>query len=70
MIPVILLGLYIYSKDSVKEPKSLLLILFSSGLLSSVLVIIMNIITALLLPDLYLSDNYSKFGFFKLFAML
>lgn len=70
MIPVILLGFYIYSKDSVKEPKSLLLILFSSGLLSSFLVIIINIITALLLPDLYLSDNYSKFGFFKLFILI
>ena len=70
MIPVILLGLYIYNKDSVKEPKSLLLILFSSGLLASFLVIIINIIIALLFPDLYLSENYSKFGFFKLFLLI
>lgn len=70
MIPVILLGLYIYNKDSVKEPKSLLLILFSSGLLASFLVIIINIIIALLFPDLYLSENYSKFGFSKLFLLI
>lgn len=70
MIPVILLGFYIYKKDTIKEPKSLLLILFSSGLLSSFLVIIINIITALLIPDLYLSDNYQKFGFLKLFILI
>ena len=70
MIPVILLGLYIYNKDTVKEPKSLLLILFVSGLISSFIVVIINILTALIIPDLYLSDNYQNFGFFKLFILI
>lgn len=70
MIPVILLGLYIYNKDTVKEPKSLLLVLFASGLISSFIVVIINILTALIIPDLYLSDNYQNFGFFKLFILI
>ena len=60
VIPVILLGIYIYKKDSVKEPKSLLLGLFSSGFLAAFLVLIINVLTALVIPDFYLSDNYHK----------
>ena len=70
VIPVILLGIYIYKKDSVKEPKSLLLGLFSSGFLAAFLVLIINVLTALVIPDFYLSDNYSKFSFLELFFLI
>ena len=70
LIPIILLGIYIYKKDSVKEPKSLLLGLFSSGFLASFLVIIINVLMTLLIPHLYLSDNYSKFNFIELFFLI
>lgn len=70
IIPVVLLGIYIYKKDSVKEPKSLLLGLFSSGFLASLLVIIINVLMLLLMPDFYLSDNYNKFNFLELFFLI
>ncbi|MGN0992466.1 MAG: PrsW family intramembrane metalloprotease [Bacilli bacterium] len=70
IIPVVLLGLYIYKKDSVKEPKSLLLGLFSSGFLASFLVIIINVLMALLTPEFYISDNYNKFNFAFLFFLI
>ena len=70
IIPVVLLGLYIYKKDSVKEPKSLLLGLFSSGFLASFLVIIVNVLMTLLIPEFYISDNYSKFNFIELFFLI
>lgn len=70
IIPVFLLGLYIYKKDSVKEPKSLLMILFSSGLFAAFLVIAINIVMLLLIPDLYISDNYNKFSQIKLFFLI
>lgn len=70
IIPVVLLGLYIYKKDNVKEPKSLLLGLFSSGFLASFLVIIINVLMALLTPEFYISDNYNKFNFAMLFFLI
>ena len=70
IIPVILLGLYIYKKDNVKEPISLLTFLFFSGFLSSFLVIIVNIFLILIIPDFYISDNYTKFNFWQLFILL
>lgn len=70
IIPVILLGLYIYQKDSIKEPKSLLLGLFASGFLASFLVVFINIIMAFITPDFYLSDNYNRFEFTKLFLLV
>lgn len=70
VIPIILLGLYIYNKDTEKEPKSLLIELFSSGLVSSFIVVVINMLTALLIPDFYLSDNYSKFTLFELFILI
>ncbi|MGM9878506.1 MAG: PrsW family intramembrane metalloprotease [Bacilli bacterium] len=70
IIPVVLLGLYIYKKDSVKEPKSLLIGLFFSGFLASVLVIVINIFMTAIIPDLYLSDNYNKFNLLELFFLI
>lgn len=69
-LPVILLGLYIYYKDSEKEPKSLLAILFASGFLSSLLVIFVNMLLIRIFPDLYVSRNYDKYSFALLFILV
>ena len=61
IIPVLLLGYYIYQKDREKEPKPLLLVLFCSGLLSAFLVITVNVLIAFFFPDFYLSTQYYKF---------
>lgn len=70
IIPVLLLGYYIYQKDREKEPKSLLLVLFSSGLLSAFLVITVNVLIAIFFPDFYLVTQYYKFNFFELFILI
>ncbi len=70
IIPVLLLGYYIYQKDCEKEPKSLLLVLFSSGLLSAFLVITVNVLIAIFFPDFYLATQYYKFNFFELFILI
>ena len=49
ILPVILLGAYIYKKDKHKEPRSLLVKLFISGILSCFLVIIASAIAAIFL---------------------
>ncbi len=70
IIPVLLLGYYIYQKDKEKEPKSLLLVLFSSGLLSAFLVITVNVLIAIFIPNFYLATQYYKFNFFELFILV
>src|SRR5574344_1896391 len=67
-LPVVLLGLYIYNKDSVKEPRSLLAGLFASGFLSAVFVVIIDIILVLVVPDFYLANN--KFDYLTLFILV
>lgn len=69
-LPILLLGIYIYKKDSVKEPKSLLVGLFASGFLASILVVLVNLFIILLAPQFYLSDNYSSYSLPKLFLLL
>lgn len=69
IIPAFLLALYIYNKDSVKEPKSLLIGLFASGFLAAVLAVLVDIIIYFFLPDYFLTENYKNFGFFKLFCI-
>lgn len=70
VLPVFLLGYYIYIKDSEKEPKSLLMGLFGSGLLAAILVIIINILIILIAPEFYISDGYNRFNFLTLFALV
>lgn len=70
IIPVLLLGYYIYQKDREKEPKPLLLVLFCSGLLSAFLVITVNVLIAIFFPDFYLATQYYKFNFFELFILI
>ncbi len=63
ILPVVLLGTYIYKKDRHKELSSLLVKLFMSGILSSFLVIIISIILTILFP--FLETSPSKMNFFE-----
>lgn len=68
IIPVLLLALFVYSKDSVKEPKTLLIALFASGFLSAIIVITIDICLSTIIPDFFITENYSKYSFYKLFS--
>lgn len=64
VIPVLILGLYIYNKDIEKEPKVLLLKLFGLGILSSVFVFIFSYLLFRYFPNfrIELYDfNYIKY---------
>ena len=50
VLPIALICRYVYTKDSEKEPTSLLVGLFVSGISSCLLVFIINIILELLIP--------------------
>ena len=50
ILPVILIGLYLYKKDKNKEPTSLLIKLFFSGVGSTILVIIISLILYIIFP--------------------
>lgn len=69
-VPVFLLGFYIYKKDSEKEPKILLTKLFISGLLGSVIMIIMDFFIAIYYPNLYLLNTSFKAGYFLTFILV
>ena len=68
IIPVFLLAIFIYSKDSVKEPTSLLLGLFVSGFLAAVLVVLIDVLFSVFIPDFFITDNVKDVSFFKLFS--
>ncbi|MDO4369556.1 MAG: PrsW family glutamic-type intramembrane protease [bacterium] len=70
ILPVFLVGLYIYRKDTEKEPKSLLIGLIFSGLLAGIMVIFINVVMALVLSNHYISDDVSNYDFFHLFLMI
>lgn len=58
ILPIAILCTYIYNKDSEKEPASLLIGLFFSGIASCILVFIINIIMELTIPFFsYDTDN-------------
>lgn len=65
LLPVILLGLYTYSKDRNKEPKSLLLKLFFSGFLSVALTLIISLFLRKIFP--LFSGETSSFSPLELF---
>lgn len=69
-IPVILLGLFVYGKDNVKEPKSLLFGLFMSGFLAAILVLLIDICLSVVIPDFYVADHAKEVSFFKLFSSI
>lgn len=52
ILPVYLVGRYIYNKDSVKEPKSLLIKLFLSGIGAFFVTIIITLVLSLFFPSL------------------
>ncbi|MBQ6546782.1 MAG: PrsW family intramembrane metalloprotease [Bacilli bacterium] len=70
VIPVILLALFVYSKDSVKEPKPLLMALFASGFVAATVVIIINLGLSSFIPDFFVTDNYEHISFYKLFSVI
>lgn len=70
VVPVILLALFVYSKDTVKEPKSLLMGLFISGFLAAALVIVIDICLSTIIPDFFIADNYTNMSFYKLFSIV
>lgn len=68
--PVFLLAKYIYNKDSSKESKSLLIGLFTSGVLAVIIVTIVNLIIMILFPQYYVTSEYNNFNFLTLFLLL
>ena len=50
ILPIIIIGNYIYNKDKEKEPTKLLAKLFISGILSTIFVIVVSIILETLFP--------------------
>lgn len=70
IIPVVLLALFVYSKDNVKEPKPLLIGLFISGFLAATIVIVIDIILSIVVPNFFISDNLSNISFYKLFSII
>lgn len=50
LLPIILIGYYFYNKDTIKEPKKLLLKLFFSGIGSGLIIIIISIFCMVLFP--------------------
>lgn len=69
-IPVILLALFVYGKDNAKEPKSLLFGLFVSGFLAAVLVVLIDVLLSVVIPDFYVADHAKEVSFFKLFSSI
>lgn len=69
VLPVIILAFYIYSKDSDKEPKGLLIKLFFGGTLSLIITIILSVIIGLFYPDILAGTSGLGFGqlFFHVF---
>ena len=65
VLPVLLIGCYIYYKDSSKEPKGFIIKLFLCGIGSFVLTIILSLIISIFYPALLASD-YSA-GLIELF---
>ena len=71
ILPVFLLGMYIYKKDPEKEPTSLLVGLFMAGFLSAVLVIIADIIIGFVDPDFYkILEENNNLSFYKIFGVV
>lgn len=64
ILPVVLLGIYINSKDNEKEPKTLLVGLFSAGILSCVLVLLISALMEKIFP--FFGRDLNKFNYFEL----
>ena len=64
ILPILLLVLYFYKKDTLKEPRKLLQKLFFSGFLSALLVIFISIIGIIFFPSLANIENASLIKIF------
>src|SRR5699024_6825124 len=68
ILPVIILGAFIYKKDKHKEPKLLLIKLFTSGILACLLVVIIILIASLLFT--FINKNYTTMNFMEFFIYI
>ena len=65
IMPIILLGLYIYNKDRDKEPKKILFKVFIGGILSAIITVIISVIIKRFIP--FLNNDSSLYNSFELF---
>ena len=65
ILPVIIIGIYIYKKDKNKEPTGLLIKLFIGGIASTIITIVLGLILELFLPNL-VADNLAKLNTLEL----
>ena len=65
ILPVIIIGIYIYKKDKNKEPTGLLIKLFIGGIASTIITIVLGSIVELFLPNL-VADNIAKLNTLEL----
>lgn len=64
LLPVILLGYYVYSNDTEKEPKKFLIKLFIGGLGSALLTVISSLVLDNIFP--FLKANFETYNLFQL----
>ncbi len=63
ILPILLLGLYIYHKDKNKEPKRVLVKMFIGGILSAVITMIISFLIKYTFPEIkFGSQNYDSWG--------
>lgn len=70
ILPIVLLGKYIYSKDKNKEPNSLLIKLFISGIFSCLLTLIVTTVFAILFPFINKDPTTMNFIEFSLYVFI
>ena len=70
ILPIILLGKYIYNKDKNKEPNSLLIKLFISGIFSCLLTLIVTTIFSILFPFINKDPTTMNFIEFSLYVFI
>ena len=64
ILPIILIGIFYYQRDTVKEPIKLLRNLFFGGLLSGIIVMFISILTVIIFP------SYKDYGNLSIFNLL
>ena len=70
ILPIILLGKYIYNKDKNKEPNSLLIKLFISGIFSCLLTLAVTTIFSILFPFINKDPTTMNFIEFTLYVFI
>lgn len=60
ILPIYLIGLYFYKKDTIKEPKKLLKKLFISGILAGIIVIILSFSVFIFFPKFINTENLNN----------